>query len=102
RDYERDFSARRESALRRRSGMSMVLDEVGLGYGPAELDQFYLFIRIQISLKPMGKIPQLHVAMYHYVRNLPRTRFPQIKGMILDDFSRQVASLCEEFEMATL
>ena len=40
--------------------------------------------------------------MYHYVRNLPHTRFPHIKGMMLDDFSRQVESFIKQFEMATL
>ena len=44
----------------------------------------------------------LHVVMYHYVRDLPRTRFPRIKGMLTDDFRDQVASLSERYEMATL
>lgn len=46
--------------------------------------------------------PQLHVATYHYVRDLPRTRFPQIKGMLLDDFCDQVRALPDLFEMATV
>lgn len=46
--------------------------------------------------------PLLHVATYHYVRDLPRTRFPQIKGMLLDDFRSQVNALPDMFEMATL
>lgn len=46
--------------------------------------------------------PLLHVATYHYVRDLPRTRFPQIKGMLLDDFRSQVQALPDMFEMATL
>ncbi len=33
-------------------------------------------------------LPQLHIVMYHYVRDLPRTRFPRIKGMMLDEFRR--------------
>jgi peptidoglycan/xylan/chitin deacetylase (PgdA/CDA1 family) len=40
--------------------------------------------------------------MYHYVRNLPRTRFPEIKGMLTDDFVAQVKQLQADFEMATL
>jgi len=44
----------------------------------------------------------LHVVMYHYVRDLPRTRFPKIKGMLLDDFRTQVRELASQFEMATL
>jgi peptidoglycan/xylan/chitin deacetylase (PgdA/CDA1 family) len=46
--------------------------------------------------------PQLHVATYHYVRDLPRTKFPQIKGMLTDDFREQVRMLPEVFEMATV
>lgn len=46
--------------------------------------------------------PILNVVMYHYVRDLPRSRFPRIKGMQLDSFRRQVAELSAEFEMATL
>jgi peptidoglycan/xylan/chitin deacetylase (PgdA/CDA1 family) len=44
----------------------------------------------------------LRVVMYHYVRDLPRTRFPQIKGMLTSDFAAQVAMLAERHEMATL
>src|SRR6266850_5604696 len=40
--------------------------------------------------------------MYHYVRDLPRTRFPRIKGLLTDDFRLQVARLSEHYEMATL
>ena len=50
----------------------------------------------------MSQPPQLHVATYHYVRDLPRTRFPQIKGMLLDDFRRQAKALPDVYEMATL
>lgn len=45
---------------------------------------------------------QLHVVMYHYVRDLPTTRYPKIKGMMLDDFRGQIAWLASHFEMATL
>jgi len=44
----------------------------------------------------------LHVIMYHYVRDLPRTPYPSIKGMLLDDFREQVRALAETFEMASL
>jgi peptidoglycan/xylan/chitin deacetylase (PgdA/CDA1 family) len=50
----------------------------------------------------MSHQPLLHVATYHYVRHLPRTRFPQIKGMLLDDFRNQVRMLPDVYEMATL
>jgi peptidoglycan/xylan/chitin deacetylase (PgdA/CDA1 family) len=45
---------------------------------------------------------RLNVVMYHYVRDLPSTRFPRIKGLLSDDFRRQVAWLSEHQEMATL
>ncbi len=44
----------------------------------------------------------LRAVMYHYVRDLPRTRFSRIKGMLTADFARQVARLAEQFEMASL
>lgn len=44
----------------------------------------------------------LTAVAYHYVRDLPRTRFPRIKGMVTDAFRRQVALLGERYEMATL
>src|SRR5690242_20363329 len=44
----------------------------------------------------------LHIVMYHYVRDLARTPYPRIKGMLLDDFERQVRMLASDFEMATL
>ena len=47
-------------------------------------------------------MPELHVVMYHNVRDLPRTRYPRIRGMLVDDFRRQVAWFRARFEMATL
>src|ERR1700683_706797 len=44
----------------------------------------------------------LNVVMYHYVRDLPRTRYPEIKGMLLDEFHKQVHDLSDGFEMASL
>jgi peptidoglycan/xylan/chitin deacetylase (PgdA/CDA1 family) len=44
----------------------------------------------------------LHVIMYHYVRDLPNTRFPRIKGMLTREFRHQVASLQRHYQMATL
>ena len=44
----------------------------------------------------------LHVVMYHYIRDLPNTPFPHIKGMLIDDFRRQLAALQNRYEMATL
>jgi peptidoglycan/xylan/chitin deacetylase (PgdA/CDA1 family) len=45
---------------------------------------------------------QLHVVMYHYVRDLPRTRFPKIKGMPVDAFRAQVDAQGARYEMTTL
>ncbi len=44
----------------------------------------------------------LTVVMYHYVRDLPRSPYPNIKGMLTDDFRHQVSDLSSRFEMATL
>ena len=44
----------------------------------------------------------LHIIEYHYVRDLPRSRFPRLKALLADDFRRQVQALQAEFEMATL
>jgi peptidoglycan/xylan/chitin deacetylase (PgdA/CDA1 family) len=46
--------------------------------------------------------PKLHVVMYHYVRDLARTKFPKIKGMQLADFREQVAWIASNFEMVNL
>jgi peptidoglycan/xylan/chitin deacetylase (PgdA/CDA1 family) len=40
--------------------------------------------------------------MYHYVRDLPSTRYPNIKGMMIDDFRQQVAWLASNYELTTL
>jgi peptidoglycan/xylan/chitin deacetylase (PgdA/CDA1 family) len=44
----------------------------------------------------------LRVVMYHYVRDLPRTDFPNLNGILLDDFRRQVAELSSRFEIASI
>jgi peptidoglycan/xylan/chitin deacetylase (PgdA/CDA1 family) len=44
----------------------------------------------------------LHVVMYHYVRDLPNTSFPRIKGMLISDFRQQLRALQNQYEMATL
>src|SRR5262249_55318339 len=50
----------------------------------------------------MQNSPELRIATYHYVRDLPNTRFPRIKGMLLSDFERQVDELRAAYEMASL
>lgn len=47
-------------------------------------------------------MPELHIVMYHYVRDLPRTRYPRIRGLLVDQFRHQVEFLRTNFEMATL
>src|ERR1051325_1184034 len=42
----------------------------------------------------------VRVVMYHYVRDFPRTAFPKLNGMLLDDFRHQVSELSSHFEMA--
>jgi peptidoglycan/xylan/chitin deacetylase (PgdA/CDA1 family) len=44
----------------------------------------------------------LRVVMYHYVRDLPRTKFPRLKGMLVDDFRQQVQELSSLYEMASV
>jgi peptidoglycan/xylan/chitin deacetylase (PgdA/CDA1 family) len=40
--------------------------------------------------------------MYHYVRDVAGTPFPNLKGMLPDDFRLQVAELATQFEMASI
>jgi peptidoglycan/xylan/chitin deacetylase (PgdA/CDA1 family) len=44
----------------------------------------------------------LRVVMYHYVRDLPHTAFPNLKGMMIEDFRQQVIELSSHYEMASL
>jgi peptidoglycan/xylan/chitin deacetylase (PgdA/CDA1 family) len=46
--------------------------------------------------------PALHVVMYHYIRDLPNTPFPRIKGMLTSAFQQQLTVLQQRYEMATL
>jgi peptidoglycan/xylan/chitin deacetylase (PgdA/CDA1 family) len=46
--------------------------------------------------------PALYVVMYHYVRDLPHTPFPRLKGMLTSAFRQQLAALRSRYEMATL
>jgi peptidoglycan/xylan/chitin deacetylase (PgdA/CDA1 family) len=43
----------------------------------------------------------LLVVMYHYVRDFPRTPWPRIHGVHVDDFRRQLVTLGERYEWAT-
>jgi peptidoglycan/xylan/chitin deacetylase (PgdA/CDA1 family) len=44
----------------------------------------------------------LHVVMYHYIRDLPASPFPRIKGMLSSVFRQQVKGLQSRYEIATL
>ena len=44
----------------------------------------------------------LHVVMYHYVRDLPNTPLPRLKGMLNNTFRQQLRTLREHYELATL
>lgn len=46
--------------------------------------------------------PTLNVVMYHYVRDLARTKFPGLKAMDLSAFRKQVDGFRENYEMASL
>lgn len=45
-----------------------------------------------------GSSPRLVTIMYHYVRDVEATPFPDIKAVSLDEFRRQVAQVKESFE----
>lgn len=45
---------------------------------------------------------RLDVVTYHYIRDLPNTPYPRIKGLLLSDFHGQVRTLVQQYEMATL
>ena len=51
---------------------------------------------------PISAGAELHVVMYHYVRDLPTTRYPNIKGMMLDKFRQQIAWFASHYEIAPL
>ena len=44
---------------------------------------------------------QLILVTYHYVRDFPQTDFPRIKGILTDNFNKQVELLQSKFEMAS-
>jgi peptidoglycan/xylan/chitin deacetylase (PgdA/CDA1 family) len=40
--------------------------------------------------------------MYHYVRDLPRTQFPRIKGLLTENFDRQLDYIARHYSVCTL
>src|SRR5688500_6804692 len=44
----------------------------------------------------------LTIVMYHYVRDLARTRFPEIKGLRLDEFDQQLDHITARYTVCGL
>ncbi|MFB9216571.1 polysaccharide deacetylase family protein [Vibrio sinaloensis] len=45
---------------------------------------------------------KLTVAMYHYVRNIKDSRYPEIKGLELDDFIKQLDFFLDNYHIVTM
>ncbi len=45
---------------------------------------------------------QITVVMYHYIRELPLTRYPRIKGRLYSDFKKQIQFLLKNYSFVTL
>lgn len=45
---------------------------------------------------------KLYISMYHYVRDLRHSRYPEIKGMSKEDFRTQLEFLKSEFSVVTM
>ena len=44
----------------------------------------------------------LTIVMYHYVRELPYTRYPKIKGLLVSQFKEQLAYLEKYYQFVTI
>ena len=49
-----------------------------------------------------GLAVMLTIVMYHYVRDLPRTRYPRLKALWTEQFDRQLDHLCTHYTVCTL
>jgi len=47
-------------------------------------------------------VSKLYIAMYHYVRDLKNSRYPEIKGMNISAFKQQIAFFKEKFHPVTI
>ena len=47
-------------------------------------------------------MPEVTIVMYHYVRELPLTRFPDIKGLKVSEFKNQLKYLKHTYELVTV
>lgn len=45
---------------------------------------------------------KLHIAMYHYVRNLQNSRYPEIKGLDVHLFRDQIEFMKKNFNVVTM
>ena len=45
---------------------------------------------------------QLHIVMYHYIRDLKHSRYPEIKGLDAALFRRQIEYLKTNFQIVTM
>lgn len=50
----------------------------------------------------MQEADKLTVVMYHYVRDLKNSRYPEIKGLDLDDFKGQIDHLKKNYNFVTI
>jgi peptidoglycan/xylan/chitin deacetylase (PgdA/CDA1 family) len=55
-----------------------------------------------MNSSPQRSDAVLHVLAYHYVRQLPDTPYPRLKGMLASDFERQLDRLAARFEIASM
>lgn len=44
-------------------------------------------------------MPKLHIVMYHYVRDLSNSRYPNLKGLTVSQFREQIAFLKKNFHI---
>ena len=56
----------------------------------------------RLNMKHTNAKNKLYVVMYHYVRDLSHSRYPQIKGLDLLLFREQIKYLKEVFHVITM
>lgn len=49
-----------------------------------------------------GLVDRLYIVMYHYVRDLMHSRYPEIKGLDVKLFRQQIDYLCEHFNIVKM
>lgn len=45
---------------------------------------------------------KLYIVMYHYIRDLQHSRYPEIKGLDIRDFRKQIEFLTDNFQVVTM